>query len=60
MGSGGFRFRALNSVDAHHDTVKFYWAMVPQGGGMAQSVGSDFVVLDDEGRIRADYQFIEP
>ena len=60
VGSGEFRFRALNGVDAHHDTLKFYWAMVPQGGGMVGAVGSDFIVLDAEGRIRADYQFIEP
>jgi len=60
VGSGQFRFRALNGVDAHHDTLKFYWAMVPQDGGMASAVGSDFIVLDGEGRIRADYQFIEP
>ena len=60
VGSRGFRFRALNGVDAHHDTVKFYWAMVPESGGMVSAVGSDFIVLDGEGRIRADYQFIEP
>ena len=60
IGSGGFNFRALNGVDAHHSTVKFYWALMPADGGLARSVGSDFIVLDDEGRIRADYQFIEP
>ena len=60
VGSGEYSFRALTGVDAHHDTVKFYWAMVPQEGGMASAVGSDFIVLDAEGRIRADYQFIEP
>lgn len=60
VGAGGFSFRALNGVDAHHSTVKFYWAMVPADGGMARAVGSDFIVLNDEGRISADYQFIEP
>lgn len=60
VGAGGFNFRALNGVDTHHSMVKFYWALMPADGGMARSVGSDFIVLDDEGRIRADYQFIEP
>jgi hypothetical protein len=60
IGSGGFRLQALNGADAHHQTVKFYWALVPAGGGMARAVGSDFLFLDEEGRIRADYQFIEP
>jgi len=60
VGAGGFNFRALNGADAHHSTVKFYWALMPKDGGMARSVGSDFIVLDDTGRIRADYQFIEP
>ena len=60
IGSGGFRLKALNGADAHHQTVKFYWALMPADGGMAREVGSDFLVLDEEGRIRADYQFIEP
>jgi ketosteroid isomerase-like protein len=57
---GEFRFRAIDNVDAHHGTIKFNWVMVPVSGGMAQTVGFDFFVLDDQGRIRADYQFIEP
>lgn len=57
---GDFRFRALDGVDAHHDSLKFYWAMVPVEGGLAQTVGSDFFLLDEHGLIRADYQFIEP
>ncbi|HTW34986.1 MAG TPA: hypothetical protein VMD53_10245 [Rhizomicrobium sp.] len=60
VGGSGFNFRALNGVDAHHSTVKFYWALMPAGGGMARAVISNFLVLDDEGRIRADYEFIEP
>jgi SnoaL-like domain len=59
VATGEFTFRALDNVDSHHSTVKFNWMMVPAGGGMAQSVGFDFFVLDDDGRIRADYQFIE-
>jgi hypothetical protein len=60
VGPGEFIFRALNNIDAHHNTIKFNWAMVPVAGGMVQTVGFDFFLLDGQGRIRADYQFIEP
>jgi len=57
---GRFRLQALSATDAHHQAIKFYWALMPADGGMARWVGSDFLMLDEEGRIRADYQFIEP
>lgn len=60
VGPGEFAFRAVDNVDSHHGTVKFNWTMVPKEGGLARAVGFDFFVLDDEGRIRADYQFMEP
>ncbi len=33
--------------------------MVPAGGGDVISIGLDFLVLGDDGRIRVGYQFIE-
>ena len=33
--------------------------MVPLGGGEAPGVGLEVLILDDDGRIRIDYQFIE-
>jgi hypothetical protein len=33
--------------------------MVPVGGGEVAAVGLEILVLDDDGRIRTDYQFIE-
>jgi hypothetical protein len=42
-----------------HDVVKFNWEMVPRGGGAVAGVGLEVLVLDDDGRIRIDYQFIE-
>jgi hypothetical protein len=54
----GCRFRARD-VQAHHDAVRFKWEMVRPDGEVA-SVGYDFFLLADDGRIRADYQFIEP
>lgn len=35
------------------------WEMVPKSGSEAAGVGPEFLVLDDDGRIRIDYQFIE-
>lgn len=55
----GYVFRSANNADGHHNAVRFNWEMVPAGGGAVAAVGFDFFVLDDDGRIRADYQFIE-
>lgn len=33
--------------------------MVSAGGGKAVTVGLDFLILSDDGRIRCAYQFIE-
>jgi hypothetical protein len=33
--------------------------MVPAGGGEALAVGIDLLLLAPDGRIRADYQFVE-
>ena len=60
VGNGRYVFRAIDNVDCHHNTVKFNWAMVPASGGDVESVGFDFFILDTDGRIAVDYQFIEP
>ena len=52
-------FRAIDAIACHHNTVKFYWTMAPADGGDVTSVGSDVFILDADGRIRADYQYIE-
>jgi hypothetical protein len=33
--------------------------MVPTSGGEVAGVGLEILILDDDGRIRIDYQFIE-
>ena len=60
MGTGEFVFRAIDNVDSHHDTIRFSWTMVSACGGEVASVGFDFPILAPDGRIQADYQFIEP
>jgi hypothetical protein len=52
-------FRLRDGVDGHHGTIKLRWEMLPAAGGEAISIGFDFLVLGDDGRIRTGYQFIE-
>lgn len=46
--------------DSHHGAVRFRWEMTNLGDGTVVSVGVEFLVLARDGRIREDYQFIEP
>jgi hypothetical protein len=55
----GFVFRPLGPADAHHDAVRIRWEMTPAAGGDAVSGGVQFLLLDTDGRIRSDYQFID-
>jgi hypothetical protein len=52
-------FRLRDGVDSHHETIKLRWEMLPAAGGEVISIGFDFLVLGDDGRIRTGYQFIE-
>jgi hypothetical protein len=57
-------FRLRDGVDGHHGTIKLRWEMLPahqkdQKGGEVISIGFDFLVLGEDGRIRTGYQFIE-
>jgi uncharacterized protein len=54
---GGFVFRPSGNVAAHHNAVKLNWEMVPASGGEVAAVGTIFLLLNDDGRIRQDYQF---
>jgi hypothetical protein len=46
----GHRFSRIGEVDAHHDRVRFSWALAPQDGA-ALVKGTDFAVLDDTARM---------
>jgi glutamate synthase domain-containing protein 1 len=54
---GGYVFRAVDDAQALHDAVTFHWEMVPAAGGEVVARGLEFVVVDTDGRIAADYQF---
>ena len=55
--TGGFVFRRSSDVNGHHNALAFHWEMVPAGGGEAAAVGTIFFLLNEDGRIRFDYQF---
>ncbi len=46
----GHRFSRIGEVDAHHDRVRFSWALAPEGGA-ALVKGTDFAVLDGAARM---------
>ena len=56
---GEYVFRSRADAVALGDVVKFGWEMVPVGGNEPAAAGLEFLVLDGNGRIRTDYQFIE-
>lgn len=56
--AAGFVFE-LDKVEEVHDAVRFVWNMVAAGGGEPASVGTQFWVLAEDGRVRLDYQFID-
>jgi hypothetical protein len=56
---GAFLFRSRGDAERLHDVVKFRWEMVSRAGGDVAGVGLEILVLDADGRIAGDYQFIE-
>lgn len=55
----GCRFEPLGSADGHHGVIRLRWQMIPQNGGAATSLGSDVLILSQDGRIKLDYQFVD-
>ncbi|MEU9134005.1 hypothetical protein AB0D08_39000 [Kitasatospora sp. NPDC048540] len=60
VGGSGLLFRHRDNLVAHHDAAVFNWEMTPGSSHDVLAVGFDFVLLDEAGRIRVDYQFNEP
>jgi hypothetical protein len=56
----GFVFRPRKSIVSHHNVLRFYWEMVPAGGGEVAAAGLIILILGPDGRIHSDYQFREP
>ena len=51
--------RQAAAEDRLGDVVKFNWEMISAGGDEVAGVGLEVLVLDRDGRITTDYQFIE-
>jgi hypothetical protein len=56
--SAGHRFRAASNAQTLRNVVTFNWEMVSVDRSKVLAVGLEFLVLDDRGRIVADYQFL--
>jgi hypothetical protein len=55
-----YRFEVAGGVEQLRDMVKFNWRMVPNGGGAVAATGLIVLLLAEDGRIRIDYQFVDP
>lgn len=55
----GHRFALVAGPDAHHDRVRFTWSLVTNDGDPA-AIGTDFVTVAEDGRMRAITGFLEP
>ncbi|QPC92279.1 hypothetical protein [Mesorhizobium sp. INR15] len=55
---GKNRFRARPGLQVVQNGMLLTWEMLPQGSDTVLAVGLEFFVLNDEGRILSDHQFI--
>lgn len=56
---GGNSFRARPGAQQLRNVVTFHWEMTPaESPDRVVAVGLEFVMLDEQGRAVADYQFI--
>lgn len=53
-------FVPAGNTSAQYNLVKFFWHMVPKGGGKIEALGLDVFVMNEAGKIAALYQFNEP
>lgn len=52
-------FRHANNIDTHHNVARFNWHMLRKATNEIVATGFEFFVLAEDGRIQADYQFID-
>jgi hypothetical protein len=60
VGTGAYLFRSAGVAAAHHNAMKLDWEMVTRDEGNVASTGTEFIILNDEGRILSDHQFPQP
>lgn len=49
----------MNTSDGYRPGRDDIIAMVPTGGGEVAGIGLEILILDEDGRIKTDHQFIE-
>jgi hypothetical protein len=54
----GMQFSPYGTPDAHHHTARFGWAL-GASGSEPLVIGFDVAVLDEDGRIRSVYGFLD-
>jgi hypothetical protein len=55
---GEYVFRLRDNVVQLRNVVKFDWEMIATATGEAVGGGLEVLLLDDDGRIAVDYQFV--
>lgn len=60
VAEGNYTFRSVGNANGFGNVVRFNWDMVLAGSTQPAAIGFDFLVLDADGRIAVDYQFIDP
>jgi hypothetical protein len=58
VGHDGNRFRAARNAHRRSDVVTFRWEMLPPDSETVLKSGLEFLIVDDEGRILLDHQFV--
>jgi hypothetical protein len=54
----GHRFRAVQDARRLRNAVTFHWQMLPADSDAVLATGLEFLILNDEGCIEVDYQFV--
>jgi hypothetical protein len=55
----GHCFRRVGVVDAHNGRVRFAWELAPGAEAPAIAAGTDFAVLDGDGRLQSVTGFLD-
>jgi hypothetical protein len=58
VGDLGYRFRAVQDARRLHDAVTFHWQMLSSDSETVLASGMMFLIVNDQERIRIDYQFV--
>lgn len=54
----GYRFNVAR-VDINHDVVRYVWEMLPPDGDTPEAIGTQVVIVNADGRMVRDHQFVD-